>query len=471
MRPAALALVLAVALNACARGAAPAVPARPNLILVVLDDADAALVESSAGFARIAPQRLRRFTRAFANTPLCGPARSVILSGQFAHNTQVRTNAGTNGGYEAWRAWGYDRRNLGVWLKAAGYRTALLGKYQNDFPAGAAETFVPPGWDAWHGVLSDRETTNDTFTINDQGRIAAFRPADGAHQTDLLRDRAVEFVRKSEEDDDAPFFIYLAPSAPHTPSTPARRHADAFPGLLAPRPPSFDEPDLSDKPEWLRTQAARLAPDQIATIDANYRGARQALLAVEEALAALFGALDAAGETSRTWVFLTSDNGLHRGEHRIPWDKKSPYEESIRVPLLVWGPGPPAAIDALVGHVDLAPTLARLGGAAPDVEMDGMDLGALLGTGDSVRWRDALLIEGFGGGAPFTIPRYVALRLKDAVFVENNRGEREYYDLARDPYQLENVAGSSPPDLIARLSARAAAARSCAGDSCRAIAP
>lgn len=444
--------------------------ARPNLILVVLDDADAALVDASPGMQQLVARGLQ-FTSAFANTPLCGPARSVILSGQFAHNTSVRTNTGTQGGYEAWRAHGYDEKNLAVWLKASGYRTFLAGKYQNDFPFGQTETFIPPGWDDWHGVLSDRETSNDTFTLNDNGKVTAHRSEAGQYQTDVLRDRAVAFLEDAEKDDSRPFFMYIAPSAPHAPATPARRHAALWPDLQAPRPPSFDEADVSDKPKWLQEQGTRLTREQVVAVDAEYRGARRAIVAVEEALDVLLKTLDRLGEAENTWVMFTSDNGFHRGEHRIVDEKKSPYEESIRVPLVVWGPANVKGVkrDDLVGHVDLTPTLVDLARATPTIPSDGMSFSRLIAQPRSPApsWRSEILIEGFGGGAPLRIPRYAALRAQDSIFIQNNQGEREYYDLRKDPHQLSNTVSALPPKTVEEIAARLTRLRDCAGEDCR----
>lgn len=447
---------------------------RPNLVVVLLDDADADIVETMPRLRTLVGDQGVRFTANLANTPLCGPARATILTGRHAHNTKVYYNNGPEGGYTPWLAAGYDTKNLGPWLKALGYRTGLFGKYLNDFPNGRPETFVPPGWDDFRGVLSDREAHNNRFTLNENGVLTVYDAATGGYQTDVLGGKLDAFIRASEARDDQPFFALLAVSAPHVPPEPAERHKDAFPGDVAPRKPSYDEADLKDKPKALQEQAKPLTPADGGEIDATYRAMRQSLLSVEDAIESLMKTLDETGERSNTYVVLTSDNGWMRGEHRIPSEKYAPYEESIRVPLIVTGPDVPAGrvISRLTGLVDLAPTLLDLAGAAPSAihASDGRSLVPLLRAAkpESVPWREAMLIEHFGGGSPFRVRSYVGARTEKDVYLEYATGEKEYYDLVADPFQMENRASALAPAVLARLSSRIAALRDCTGAACRA---
>jgi len=454
-------------------GSATAPPARPNLIVVVLDDADVDITESMPRFRALFKDEGVSFTANLANTPLCGPARALLLAGQYAHNTKVYYNNGPEGGYTPWRAGGFDEKNIGVWLQAAGYRTGIFGKYMNDFPLGAAESFIPKGWDDWRVVLSDREARNHHFTLNENGSLKIYDEKEGDYQTDVLSARLLDFVRSKKSTGDAPFFAYLALSAPHVPPEPARRHLAAFPGEKAPRKPSYDEADLSDKPEALREQAERLTPWWGREIDKTYREMRQSLLSVEEAMEALVKTLEETGELHETYIFFTSDNGWFRGEHRIPTEKYAPYEESIRVPLYVRGPGVPRGrrLGQVVGLVDLPPTLLELAAAprALIAAVDGRSLTPLLkaSAGPQTPWRESMLIEHFGGGAPFRVRSYTGVRSAHDVYVEYASGEREYYDLVKDPYQLDNAAKELSPERLTRLSDRVAALKDCAGESCR----
>lgn len=475
-----LAAVLATGAWAQAPGPAarpPAAPAgkdRPNLIVVLLDDADADILETMPRLRTLVGDRGVRFAANVANTPLCGPARAVILTGQYAHRTKVYYNNGPEGGYTPWLAGGYDTKNLGPWLRELGYRTGIFGKYLNDFPNGRAETFVPPGWDDFRGILSDREARNNRFTLNENGALTTYDAATGGYQTDLLSARLDAFIRASEARDDQPFFAFLSLSAPHVPPEPAERHKDAFPGDVAPRKPSYDEADLKDKPKALQEQAKPLTPADGREIDATYRAMRQSLLSVEDAIESLAKTLDETGERSKTYILLTSDNGWMRGEHRIPSEKYAPYEESIRVPLMVTGPGAPAGrvVSRLTGLVDLAPTLLDLAGAPASLiqASDGRSLVPLLraATPETSPWREAILIEHFGGGSPFRVRSYVGARTEKDVYVEYATGEKEYYDLVADPFQMENRASALDPAVLARWSARVASLRECASAACRA---
>jgi arylsulfatase A-like enzyme len=478
MRRQTLFLASAFLLAGCGAGTPPALtaaaaPPRPNIIVVLLDDADVEITESMPRLRSLLIDKGTRFTSHIANTPLCGPARAVLLTGQYAHNNKVYYNNGPEGGYTPWLAGGYDDRNIGPWLHGAGYRTGLFGKYMNDFPLSLKETFVPKGWDDFRGVMSDREARNNRFTLNENGALKLYEAETGGYQTDLLGARLQDFIRASEARDDQPFFAFLSLSTPHVPTEPAARHRDAFPGEKAPRKPSYDESDLSDKPERLREQATPLTPAIGREIDATYRGMRQSMLAVEDVIESMLKTLAETSELSNTWVFLTSDNGWFRGEHRIPAEKYAPYEESIRVPLIVVGPGVPAGrtVKRLAGLVDLAPTLLELAGASKTLVLagDGRSLVPLLGAADPARvpWRESLLIEHFGGGAPFRVRSYSGIRSETDVYIEYANGEREYYDLGKDPYQMKNAAPSLPPAFLEKLTTRVAALKACKAEGCR----
>ena len=450
----------------------PVATAKPNIILVLLDDAEEVM---TSGMPRIRASFIDkglRFTNAFANTPLCGPSRSNILAGQFSHNTRVIGNSGSEAGYPAWAAGGYDANNIGPWLKAAGYKTGIFGKYENDYPSGMAETFVPPGWDDWRVVMSDREASNDVYTMNENGVLNRYNSATGGYQADILSARLQSFLRGTETNDAQPFFAFLSLGAPHTPTAPAARHLSAYPGATAPRGPAFNEADISDKPRWLQDQSPLIDAPTIAEIDADYRGSLQALLAVEEAMDALFVTLDQLGESSNTYVFFTSDNGLHRGEHRLRGGKNTAYEESIRMPFYVRGPGVPAGrtVDHLTGLVDLVPTFLSLAGASIPTSVDGMSLAPVLGATPPAlsAWRQEMLVEHPGGaGLPIRIPAWFGVRTATELYVEYDNFENEYYDLRTDPSQLNNLSRSASSSTLSRLSARVAALKACRGGSCR----
>jgi arylsulfatase A-like enzyme len=475
----ALAAVLALlTLAGCREAPRPAAPARspaggqdaparrPNIVVVVLDDLDAASLHALPGVtARLADQGLV-FERHFVANPLCAPSRASLLTGLYPHNHGVLSNGLPDGGFARYRERGHEGTDVAARLHAAGYRTALLGKYLNDYPHGAGESYVPPGWDDWHAVLEDRRADNFGYWVNDNGRVS--RPDE--YQTDFLARRALEFVRDPRRRRDQPFFLYLAPAAPHAPSTPAPRHLTLFTGARAPRTPAFDEADVSDKPAWLQAQP-RLAPRQIRRLDRFHRRRLQSLAAVDEMTARLLGALDESGELARTYVWFTSDNGYVQGQHRFPGGKNAPYEEAVRVPLLVRGPGVPAGGTRghLVSNIDYAATFLEIAGTRTSAPLDGRSLLPLLRERPPSPdgWRDALLVERERSGDPFFIPAYKALRTANAAYIEYATGAVEYYDLERDPHQLDNAARGLAPEALRRLHERLRALAACCGASCR----
>jgi arylsulfatase A-like enzyme len=271
--------------------------------------------------------------------------------------------------------------------------------------------------------------------------------------------------------------LEIATFAPHGPSTPAPRDANEFPGLTAPRGPAFDEADLSDKPSWLRNHA-RLGPGQLSTIDTNYRKRVQAVQAVDDLLGTLQAALQRNGQLKNTYIFFTSDNGFHMGEHRLNQGKQTAFETDIRVPLVVTGPGVPAAAtrSQLVSNIDLYPTFARIGRTSVPAAVDGRSVLPLLKKRPPKRWRTGVLVEHHGPnnqpGDPDRPPRgsgnpptYSALRTPTATYVEYVTGEREFYDLRRDPNQLTNAASSLSAKRRAALHRQLAALVACHGSA------
>jgi arylsulfatase A-like enzyme len=302
--------------------------------------------------------------------------------------------------------------------------------------------------------------------MNDNGKLS--QP--GEYQPDRLGRLASEFIAASGE---RPFFLYLAPGAPHMPADPAPRHAALFPDERAPRTPSFDEQDIRDKPRWLRALAPFNDGD-VRRIDRFYRRRLQTLVAADEMVARVLAALEQHRRLGDTYVFFTSDNGFLQGQHRFPWGKNAPYEESVRVPLVVRGPGVPAgrALEHLASNVDYAPTLAELAGLPVPPSVDGQSLVPLLGAAPPApaEWRRDVLVEHWETGDPVQIPDFALLRLQRQVYVEYAAGENEFYDLDADPDQLENRHAQLPAEERRRLSERLALLKNCRGAGCRVLA-
>jgi N-acetylglucosamine-6-sulfatase len=340
-------------------------------------------------------------------------------------------------------------------------------------------THVPPGWTEWYATFSNRYFD---YRINENGKLVRYGSEAADHQTDVLSQRSVSFIRRSAKAG-KPFFLYLTPSAPHGPATPAPRHESLFADATAPRTASFNEEDVSDKPKYIRDTSA-LTQTDIDAIDERYRDRLRALQAVDEMVARIVTKLRDTGTLSTTYIFFTSDNGYLLGQHRQT-DKGVPYEEAITVPLLVRGPGITAGrrIDQLTSNIDLAPTIADLAGATIPRFVSGRSLVPLLRGLQSSAWRKATISQFYreGNGDPGELsteavleqpgsPSFLALRTENRSYVEYVTGERELYDLANDPHQLQNLA--SDPDYAAevdRFHAWLEAFRACSGRACRTV--
>lgn len=397
----------------------------PNIVFIMTDD------QALSDLAQMPYTNGRsdwlRFSNAFVNHALCCPSRASILRGQYSHHTGVDTNGNGKNLNES--------ASYPVWLTNAGYENALYGKYLNNYPF-AGEPKVPPGWSSWAAIAGPPSAYN--YTLHEPPNDVAYGSAPEDYLTDVLREKALDFLAVAQQ----PFFLSLHPHAPHYPSTPAPRHDGLYDGFPITHGPNFNEADVSDKPAWVRA----LAKKNVAEMDARRRNAYESLRAVDEAVQAVFDALTERGILDQTIVIFTSDNGRVLGEHRFN-GKQCPYEECIRVPLLIRVPGIPGrTIPQFTSNVDFAPTFAAWAGtSAPGV--DGASLVPLI-NGNTAGWRDRVLIRNkkINGSS---VPSFWGIRRNDQyVYVEYDSGERELYDLATDPYELQNVASSPAYALI-----------------------
>ena len=443
-------------------------PDRPNIIFVLTDDLDFASAQKMPEVRSQLIEEGTSFENAFVSFPTCCPSRATILTGLYAHNHHVKANNPPQGGFRTFRSEGLEDSTIALRLQEAGYQTAYFGKYLNGYADGDP-THVPPGWDEWYGKLHEHELYD--YMINENGERASYGSDPKDFFTDVLAGQATDFAERAASDS-RPFFMYVAPTAPHDPTTPAERHKGAFSDEEAPRPPSFDEEDVTDKPSWIKN-IDRLSEKQVSEIDGVHRQRLSSMLAVDEMVASLVQELKKAEELDNTFIFFTSENGFHAGEHRVPFGKRTPYEESARVPLFVRGPGVPAdsKVDKLTLNTDFAPTFAGLAGV--ESLADGHSLGPLLGGDEGTSsWRTAILLEAFANeealaGPQANLPNYQAVRTETHKYVEHENGERELYDLEADPYELENVYESVDPALIEDLKTRLDALRSCTEAGCR----
>jgi N-acetylglucosamine-6-sulfatase len=458
-------------------------PARPNVVLVMTDDQTVEQMQALPRVRRLIGRAGTTFTQYFSTFPLCCPSRATYLTGQYAHNHGVRSNVPPTGGYSK-----LDSSNtLPVWLRRAGYATAHIGKYLNGYGKHPRE--VPPGWDEWYG--SGRTTYNFyDFCLNENGRLvtygldphlAAICPGATrrarAYQADVYTRKSVAYIKRRAPSR-RPFFLSVAYLAPHSgqpddsrarcfhSAKPARRHRGAYAHAPLPRPPSFNEADVSDKPAGIRGRPL-LGAEDIAHIREDYQCRRESLLAVDEGVSAIVDALRSTGELRSTLFIFTSDNGFFQGEHRVRHEKLKVYEPSVRVPTLMRGPGVPRdrRVSELSGNIDLAETIIDAADARAGLTLDGVSL-LTLARHPKLFSARAIVLE--NGPRNLTDPYYQAIRKGRFKYVEHSTGERELYDMVSDPFEERSVdRDPAYSTLRSQLAHELERLRNCSGLTCR----
>ena len=373
------------------------------------------------------------FSNFSVTTSMCAPSRASILTGLYSEHTGVLGNFGRHS-YPAFD----ERSDLPVWLHRAGYETALVGKYLNDYSLDGDNT-IPPGWDDWQALDSVPLEKYYDYDLNENGRIAHFGNTPSDYSTTVLTERALEFLRTARR----PFFLYFAPVAPHLPATPAPEDVGRLDSLPPLASPSENQVDISSEP-WASYHVRSLNHAGIAYTDGVRRHQLESLLALDRSVKEIVATLARRHELDRTVIFYTSDNGFLWGEHRLG-GKLWPYTESIHVPLVVrtpWKAADGTVNDAPVLNIDFASTISQLAGISPGQPQDGDSFVPML-HGEKMPWRKDYLIEYLGRnalrlGGP---PPYVAIRTPRYLYVQYDyHGWQELYDLRDDPWELRNVA-------------------------------
>lgn len=489
----------------------------PNIIVINLDDADRDSVEIDflrqdsyrflPNMDRLATEGLR-FTNMHATSPLCAPSRASFFTGQYAHKHGFKANdpvtdfcRGVTGGFQHYRDFGGFnskespslQNDLGVWMKQAGYRTMLVGKYlHNGFEPAVGQTWndiAPPGWDDFFPALGSSYFT--TIFVKD-GIPFGLPEANPLiypvkYRTAVENREANRLIRKHVNERKAPFFMYIAPLAPHRESPTELNFEENQPlmGMVEPRyrnwwkklqqvrTPDFDEADFSDKPAVmqllppLRNQGDNPATNDFLQTDVDFRRRLLTLRSVDDLVHDLLATLDELELTEQTIVILTSDHGYHLGQNR-QIGKKFPFHRCTNIPLFVWGPGYFAPDSKprqhLLAHIDLAPTILQLAGQPIPAAVQGKSFYTVLINqyqGSPAGWRpNGLLVEHWETNeSPTRQVRtaYTSLRLHDKIYSEWSSGDREFYDLATDPFQLNNrgaeLTSADVTDFQAKIAA------------------
>ncbi len=468
-RPLSRLLLGAMTLAAFGGGATQAAPqpAKPDVLFVLLDDLRwDALGYMNHPFVKTPNiDRLRAagamMSNAFVTTSICCPSRATFLTGTYASRHGVIDNETSEYNPEV-------TPPLTKYLQAAGYTTALIGKWH------MGSTAAPrPHFDYWLSFKGQGVYHDPLFNINGQDV-----PHKG-YTTDLLTDYTVQFIENQPKD--KPYFAMLSHKAVHEPFQPAPRHAQAYGADAAiARPPSFSN-DFSTKPDWQKRDALRdvrwhyrtrdLEQEQLpdaVPVDNAWRKGRdyveqlRCLAAVDEGIGRLVEVLHRRGTLDNTLIVFTSDNGYFHGEHRR-WDKRLAYEESLRIPMLVVFPGriqPGTTVEQLVSNVDFAPTVLDYAGLPVPGDMQGASMKPLFEEKEP-RWRDHVFYE-YWKDLVHSIPAMTAVRTERYKLVAYHeiRDFDELYDLQNDPHEQRNLARDPAyAQLHAEMTARLEKAR------------
>ncbi|MGH3244102.1 MAG: sulfatase/phosphatase domain-containing protein, partial [Spirillospora sp.] len=337
------------------------------------------------------------------------------------------------------------------------------------------------------------------YTLNENGTLVQYGAKDSDYSTDVVARKSVEFIRRSAASGE-PFMLYASPTAPHLGLKPPSRYRDhPWANARAPQRPNFQERDVSDKPAWLRKSAEERSEAVDELNDPDYRDRMGTLLAFDDMVSDVIGALRATGQLDNTYLVFVSDNGYNLGAHRLT-DKMAPYEESIRVPMAVAGPGVRRGVERrTVLNIDFAPTFLDLAGRPVPDDMDGRSLRPLLtrAAPPPKEWRTDFLVQYVGtpglgiaqerppgpvgrrmADQGFDLPSFLGVRTGRYLYVrwyavDDRPHEYELYDLKTDPYQLRNLLATVEgrehyARLVEKLDARMRALSVCQGAGCRA---
>jgi len=385
---------------------------RPNFLIIVTDDQRFDTMEYMPNTQQLIFDQGVTFSHGYITTPFCCPSRASILTGLYAHDHYVHVNT--------------NKLNLPTVvddLHKNGYYTGLVGKYLNSWDGS-----VRPEFDYWVSFWGGTVPSYNDPELNVNGDWSKHT----GYMTYLFEDYVKEYLDKATNQR-KPFFLLFAPNAPHAPYTPLKEDKGLLTDLAPFRPPSYNEEDISDKPSAIANKP--LIDEKNATsIDNTRRRQLLTLISLDRSIGAIMEKLKETGELDNTVIIFLSDNGKHWGEHRLD-TKSTAYEEAVKVPFAMRYPAlipTPYVEDKLVANIDIAPTIYDLSETKMPEVIDGLSLVNLL-TGNG-EWRSSLLLEAWPDRG-----NWVSMHTEQYVYIETENDKSEFYDLAVDPYEMENA--------------------------------
>ncbi|MBI2064819.1 MAG: sulfatase [Candidatus Yanofskybacteria bacterium] len=416
-----------------------------NVVLILADDQPYHTLQYMPNVKSLLVDMGVKFNNAFATTPLCCPSRSSVLSGQYGHNHGVLNNKMPKKLK--------DSSTIATWLKNIGYYTGYAGKYLNGYDSLTFTPwpYLPPGWDKWLAWISGTGDRFYNYSVVDDGVVIKYGSTENDYSTSVYAKKALDIINNAPSD--KPLFLMLAPNAPHAPAKVLSQDTGAYKnfGFTTSRSPSYNEADVNDKPKWVR-DLPLITSTKSKNADIFHRRQIGSLQAIDRTVKDIVDALTQTGRIDNTVIIYTADNGLSWGEHRWLDLKICPYEECARVPLVIRGPGiTPGTRDQLAANIDIAATIAELTGATPDIALDGQSLVPILNDA-TLPGRSELLLEYRGGALKNS---YSAVRTATQLYAEYANGDKEFYDLTLDPFQMTNTVNDpANASVIASLKAK-----------------
>ena len=462
-------LMVTISLMALSPAVSRADQVAPNVVVVIVDDMSFELLSRMPNVQSLLVNHGVTFSQAFAVDPLCCPSRLSFLRGQYSHTTSEYNVKYTWGGWSHARSASLEKETLPVWMHRAGYFTAEEGKYLNGYNQAGT---IPSGWDYWRAMMTVGYNPGG-WSASVQGK----KQTPASYSTDWIGDQAVAGIQASGS---RPLFMWTAFYGPHNPSTPPARYdtdAEALgcasvdvTALAGFNERVTDKVDgTTDKPRWIKNRAA-FSASKITSVQHDYVDQCRSLLAVDDAVARIVGALQVKDPgLSHSIILFTSDQGVENGVH-MQLAKKVPWDASAKLPFVmradgVRGTDGAATDNDLVLNIDLAPTILELTGAtgSPDCPSggsiysqacnahgggsDGSSFAPVL-TGAPYAPRDAFLIEHWDPvSVTGKVPIYCAVRTKTGLlvryFADPAAGpDWEGYDLTTDPDMLHSLVYS-----------------------------
>ncbi|XP_064081040.1 N-acetylglucosamine-6-sulfatase-like [Macrobrachium nipponense] len=495
--------------------------AKPNFVFILTDDQDVTLdgMSHMPNVINMIGNLGVTVRNSFVASPLCCPSRSSILTGQYVHNHGAINNSlSGHCSSSQWQA-GPEKKSFAAHLHLNGYRTFFAGKYLNQYGENQAGglNHIPPGWDWWIGLKGNSRYYNYTLSVNGSEETHHDDPHKD-YLTNVIRSRAMQFLTSSSFD--KPFFMMLSTPSAHAPFTPEPKYATNFSSLKAPRTANFNVVNGKDKHWLLRLGVQPLPGEYILKVDDIFRNRLRTLLTVDDMVKDVIDYLSSKNQLENTYIIFTSDNGYHLGQFSLPLDKREPYETDIRVPLLIRGPMIPegSIVEYPITNIDLAPTFLDLAGIPVPPYMDGSSMKSVITINGSISQsskdlhensivgvtkaftylRRSVLIEhtgeykdenygcsflgtGLSGCNPdfsckcedsknntYACVRQVS-QTENQVFCKWNDNEsfEEFYDLNRDPFQLNNSVNLISNEIHRKLTNLLRNLQRCRGSRCQ----